>query len=1674
MYGNRTTFYQWEEPEYADIYAEYKKDIDKIVRGIDPETNMSFVTVLKPQENPYNRYAVVELPNYEDIEREVKEVLKPLEEEEKRVRASEEFRFSDRKKRHELERELLAKEIDARQDVYAKHPEYLAAMEEQEKAIEWDTKRAQEKIFPDLNSDTQKANRAISEKLDEIFSREVMRNGDGSLTDDELSFANDPVAKMLGENKRSEEDQKAFAERERQRMMSRVSELADRLHLDNVEVVTDSNGLQGKKAKAKGFYSKSTGKITIVIPNHSSVEDVEKTLLHEAVAHYGLRKLFGEHFDTFLDNVYQNVEPEIRREIVRLATKNGWDFRTATEEYLASLAERTDFERVHYSIWDKIKSLFLKMLHGIGFENWQGGELSDNELRYLLWRSYENMKEPGRYRSILGEAEDIAKQNELKVGNYAEQTEVASGEVAEASVGLDEVNERFNKELNNLTEENADKVALNLGTPSAILRAAGVENKPMKLYGNKVIKKMKKHGFSLEELQDLPKAVANPIAVFDKYKKEGNRTILTELRSQGRNIMVAITLGKNGVDVDFNIVSSVFGKGQSNIIDWINKGYLVYVNKEKALNYLHFSERNISEASNNQELNSVAKIVKDFENPSVSEENVEKEDVLYRQGSNDQSAYDIYENAVKDSGSQTMLGALARGVFSKDARTRFKNKFAESYFDYSRSIKQLQDAIEESLGVKLDSYEDVWRTLNAKGSADAQEVNLAMLRYIAPLAEHIGNMIKGKRLNGEALTVDDVEKYMNAVHSIERNKHMQEAAFRGKLIKKLKSEGYSIDESEAIAEAELDNIRQGNGSMYMDIYDNARKDYSGLTALFGDEVEDTDNVDELEAAATQYANDFGKAVGMDKVLELWDKVRALNDFSLRKSYLSGLISKAQYEGVKQMYQYYVPLRGWHEGTAGDIYEYISRGERTEMLESALKTAKGRKSRAGDILGTMAAMVNTAIVQGNRNLVAQKFLNMALNYGEKSGLLMVGKQWYEESANGELTPLFPHLHDGMTLQEQQDEIERFEKDMEEKRKVGKVRELRRGFNQEIGLRMPKWQEQEHCVRVMRNGREHQVYVLGNPRAAQAFNGLLNKQAKSDILRDGWAAWMRAKATMQTSLSPEFVFSNFQRDILTAGTGTYIKFGRKAGVEFAKNLTMLNPMAGMSEGRTGGIFTLIHRYNEGTLDKSNEVERMFEEFVRNGGMTGVSVIESKDEYQKSINKAVKRIKQGKLDMGRQAVHGLADAIEFMNSGIENATRFAAYMVSRKTLGKSVTESVFDAKEASVNFNMKGSGAWLNLWMRRNILYANPAIQSLRMLGTWYEASPKRFMGALSTIIATSVTMAMLWASIGAGDGDDDNDWYKLSEWNRYNYLNIWTGNGYAHWSLSQEFRPVWALGQIVFDWQKGMISEERAINSMMTQLNNLSPMAFFSGGMDSKDSYWKTAIRAWTPTIAADFADAYIWNENFLGQKITNQEDYNIDSPEFQRAGKNTPQWAVSLSKLWNNVTDGAENRKSYWDSPALNPSALYYLAQQQLGGFGTMVTKLSKAYEQLEDPNGALEAKNIPFVSKVWVSTEDTQSKNRVTNDKFWMIYNDWKLIDSEMRHNKSDVEKGKMSLTDLAERMAELQQNGDYMRWARLRSIMKSYNELRTARNNGADVEEAMDELKKVVVKGEEETQKNK
>lgn len=256
------------------------------------------------------------------------------------------------------------------------------------------------------------------------------REGKGELSDDMLSYLNDPMAQMMGKPRGTKKQRAQFAERERGRMQAHAEKLVERLHLTNVEIVTDASQLDGKQRTAKGFYNKRTGKITIVLPNHASTADVEQTLLHEAVAHYGLRQLFGEHFDDFLDMVYRNAEEGIRRKIAEASAKHGWNVRTATEEYLADLAERTDFEHASPQWWAKIKDFFLDMLRGLGFEAMDGQTLTDNELRYVLWRSYENLTEPGKYPTFIAEARDVAKQHALQVGRFA-PTETVGSRVAE-------------------------------------------------------------------------------------------------------------------------------------------------------------------------------------------------------------------------------------------------------------------------------------------------------------------------------------------------------------------------------------------------------------------------------------------------------------------------------------------------------------------------------------------------------------------------------------------------------------------------------------------------------------------------------------------------------------------------------------------------------------------------------------------------------------------------------------------------------------------------------------------------------------------------------------------------------------------------------------------------------------------------------------------------------------------------------------------------------------------------------------------------------------------------------------------------------------------------------------------------------------------------------------------
>lgn len=216
-----------------------------------------------------------------------------------------------------------------------------------------------------------------------------------------------------------------------------------------------------------------------------------------------------------------------------------------------------------------------------------------------------------RSTEVRHEDEDTERRMREAKGKWRYETHGTNAQVT------GEVNERFNAELERFTIDSADNFIFKLGMPSDALLSGGVENKPIKLYGSKVAKKMRKHGFKASDLKNLPLAVANPIAVFNNTGRQGNRSVFTELKTEQGNILITLDLGK-GMDADFDIVSSVFGKAGNSIVHWINNGFVTYMDKEKALNYLHLSAP-IAEASNSQELSHATKIVKNFKNPTLEE-----------------------------------------------------------------------------------------------------------------------------------------------------------------------------------------------------------------------------------------------------------------------------------------------------------------------------------------------------------------------------------------------------------------------------------------------------------------------------------------------------------------------------------------------------------------------------------------------------------------------------------------------------------------------------------------------------------------------------------------------------------------------------------------------------------------------------------------------------------------------------------------------------------------------------------------------------------------------------------------------------------------------------------------------------------------------------------------------
>ena len=126
-----------------------------------------------------------------------------------------------------------------------------------------------------------------------------------------------------------------------------------------------------------GYFSPENDQVNVILDNIRSEAELKKTLIREAVAKKGIRALYGEHTDSFLDQVFRSMPSEVRETY----QKNNRSNRKAAEEYLSDMAEKGIDNP---GLWNNIRSYTRQIIRDkLG----QDFDFDDNELQYILWKA---------------------------------------------------------------------------------------------------------------------------------------------------------------------------------------------------------------------------------------------------------------------------------------------------------------------------------------------------------------------------------------------------------------------------------------------------------------------------------------------------------------------------------------------------------------------------------------------------------------------------------------------------------------------------------------------------------------------------------------------------------------------------------------------------------------------------------------------------------------------------------------------------------------------------------------------------------------------------------------------------------------------------------------------------------------------------------------------------------------------------------------------------------------------------------------------------------------------------------------------------------------------------------------------------------------------------------------
>ncbi|MDQ7067721.1 MAG: LPD38 domain-containing protein [Sulfurimonas sp.] len=794
---------------------------------------------------------------------------------------------------------------------------------------------------------------------------------------------------------------------------------------------------------------------------------------------------------------------------------------------------------------------------------------------------------------------------------------------------------------------------------------------------------------------------------------------------------------------------------------------------------------------------------------------------------------------------------------------------------------------------KIDDELNIYQTEeNLHGRVAARKAEFES-DIFNPILEKISRGKVGKR----DMTTDDVDLYLWARHAPERNAKMLEGKLSEiatptmdkealeKVALKYKDSG--IEEAVEAFAKHGDNAPLGKFS---------KENIEEFQAFVNDKKlhKQRDKITKENASLSGMTNDEAYEIIANyaknkEMQEIVNAVYKMNRERLKYIKDEGLESDKFIKIIDENYDNYVPLR-----REFDNADDLAKGAKGfDINGKEFKKAKGSQRKVESPLLHSAMAYHETIMRAEKNRVGKAFYNFAKEFpDEKLYSITSVKYLTKIDANGAVISKDPTAKGDNVLHV---------------KIKGKIREI----------------------------------IIHDELLAIAMKNL-NAQQLDGVLKVSHSI-TRFIASVNTMYNPEFVVSNFQRDIQSA----MINMPEEVKGN-SLNILKEVPFA----------MKAIYKQNRNADGKlSAEYEKLFYEMKREGGTTGWSEMYSVPDLKDSSKIIIAKHK-GKF-LPKQTFKSVLKYVDDVNDMVENSTRLVAYKMARES-GLSKAKSANIAKNLTVNFNKKGE-----LGTNLNAVFM------------FYNASIQGSARIIKQLATNKKTKYIVGGIAGLGYGLDyvnreiNSEAYALIP--QYikdtNYILMNKDGTYETVKLPYGYNVFKAMGDMAGAVQHG----ELPAGDIASRVFSMSINAFSPIGVDADDM-----LHTVTPTILKPFYEV-VTNTNFFGGNVApEQNPFEPESADSSNYYKSVNPIARNMSQYINDWTGGTLNGEG---GISVSPESIEHMGEFVTGGLGKFVARTVKTGSDLY--NGEeVDMNKVPFSRLVYA-----EPRKKAEVQKVYKMYN---------------------------------------------------------------------------------------